>query len=275
MVDWAFGLPRGGILLPYVAVVLLSGGPAPTEDTTADETWKKESAQWFETIRPGATIRIVNPVGGVYARFGGYENRVELLSTTQRQETDPGPVVSSSPTESGLDVVVRPGPARDPGSPPSRVDLVVFVPLGASLDAQTEDDQIQIKGVKGNVIASSGTGDVWIRAVEGSVRAKSARGDLSVALETGATRESQDFTTETGNIEVHLWEDADLAVRIATSGEISTDFSLQIEHLRGEEPGKRAVAVVGDGGPELILNSKRGRVSLLRLQKELGSHGKP
>jgi hypothetical protein len=75
------------------------------------------------------------------------------------------------------------------------------------------------------------------------------------------------MTTETGEIEVYLWEDADLDVRIATSGEISTDFSIDIEHRRFEEPGKHAVATVGKGGAELALRSKRGPVRLLRLQK--------
>lgn len=256
-------------------MALLILGGARAEDPPSETAWKKESAQWFETIRPGATVRIVNPTGGIYARFGGYENRVELISTTQRREPDPGPVVSSSPTESGLDVVVRPGPAPEPGSAPGRVDLVVFVPLGARLDAQTDHDQIQVKGMRGDVNASSGTGDIWIRSVAGSVDAKSARGDISVVLETGVTHETQDLTTETGDIEVYLWEDADMAVRLATSGEISTDFSLQIEHRRNEEPGKRAVAVVGDGGPELVVSSKRGHVSLLRLQKTIESHDKP
>ena len=41
-----------------------------------------------------------------------------------------------------------------------------------------------------------------------------------------------------------------MTVSIATSGEISTDFSIEIEHRPFEEPGKR------------------GRVRLLRLQRQ-------
>jgi hypothetical protein len=62
-----------------------------------------------------------------------------------------------------------------------------------------------------------------------------------------------------------------MKVAIATSGEISTDFSLTIDHRRFEEPGKQAVAIIGDGGPQLSLYSKRGRVRLLRLPR----HFKP
>mgnify|MGYP001064198187 CR=1 FL=1 len=52
-----------------------------------------------------------------------------------------------------------------------------------------------------------------------------------------------------------------------TSGEISTDFSLQVERNRFEEPGKHALAVIGKGGPELSLASKRGNIHLLWLPR--------
>ena len=166
-------------------------------------------------------------------------------------------------TDSGLEITT----ARAEGEA-GRVDLVVFVPVGLSLDAEAENDNIEIKGVRGDVVASSRTGDIRIRSVQGRVRAKTVRGQISVALVTDATRESQSCITETGDIEVYLREDANAEVRIATSGEISTDFSLNIEHRRLEEPSKHATAVVGDGGNELELSSKRGRVRLLLLPSD-------
>ena len=56
-------------------------------------------------------------------------------------------------------------------------------------------------------------------------------------------------------------------MKLATSGRISTDFSLEIEHLRFEEPGKHGTATLGKGGPGLTIVSKRGAISLLRQQK--------
>jgi hypothetical protein len=240
----------------------------------AEEAWEKISSQSFETIEAGSRIRVVNPFGSIHARFGGYENEVEILSTVQRIEGGPsGPAISISPAEDGgLDVITTPGPKPDPpDGPRSRVDLVLFIPQGASLDAETREDQINAKGLKGNLTVRSDTGDIRIRSVEGRVRAKSARGQIAVSLETDVTSESQDFSTEIGDIEVYLWEDANMEVDIATSGEISTDFSISIEHRRHEEPGKHAVATVGQGGPKLALYTKRGRVRLLRLQRPLAS----
>ena len=152
--------------------------------------------------------------------------------------------------------------------PPIR-KVVLFVPIGHALDVQTENDLIEAKKLKGDVIASSIKGDINLRSIHGRVQAKSVHGRIAVVLATGVTDRPQDVTTETGDIELHIGEDADMEVHIATSGEISTDFSLEIEHRRFEEPGKHAHAVIGEGGPGLTLTSKRGRVRLLRLLREL------
>jgi hypothetical protein len=202
---------------------------------------------------------------------------VEVLATLQHLDPDrPEAEVQLSRSASGLDVLVAiPATKESDGNATThaadrhdRVDLVVFVPMGAVLDAQTTGDTIEAKGLKGELIASSSSGDIRIRSIEGRVRAKTARGRISASLETGVTDEPQELTTETGEIEAYLWEDAEMLVTIATSGEISTDFSLEIEHRRYEEPGKRAVALVGQGGSKLTLRSKRGAIRLLRLQKD-------
>jgi hypothetical protein len=271
-------------LLPLVATLALLtpvlADPLALDDEVSE--FDRSGTQRLESIETGDTVVVVNPFGNVYARFGGYENQVEILATTQRLETElPELKVGAEQVEGGLDIVV--GPARPTvggaaGAAPAadsegfetrdRVDLVVFVPQGATLDVRTEDDLIEVKGLKGDVIASSVKGDVRIRSIEGRVRAKTARGQISAMLESDATKQSQELTTETGDIEVHIWEDANFHVRIATSGEISTDFSLTVEHRRFEEPGKIAEAIVGLSGPDLRLSSKRGRVRLLRLQRQ-------
>ena len=257
-----------------VAILSFGAVLGAQQSPPVEEAWEKISSQSFETIEAGALIRVVNPFGAIHARFGGYENQVEILATIQRLKGGPsGPEVSISPTDSGgLDVTTGPGSEPDrTGGPRSRVDLVLFVPEGAAVDAETGEDQINVKGLKGDLAARSDKGDIRIRSIDGRVRAKTVRGRIAASLETGVTEESQDLSTETGDIEVYLWEDAKMEVEIATSGEISTDFSIDIEHLRHEEPGKRARAIVGGGGPKLSLYTKRGHVRLLRLQRALAS----
>jgi hypothetical protein len=233
----------------------------------ADESWKKESAQWLEAIEPGERVRVVNPLGDIRARFGGYENQVEILATLQYTDQQTSlPEVSLNRIDGGLDVSTH--WTQGEGAGRGRVDLVVFVPQGATLDARTEDGLLEAKGLKSDLIASSLQGEIRIRSIRGSVNAKSSRGAISTALESGATEQPQAITTETGDIEVYLWEDAAMQVRLATSGEISTDFSIEIDHRRFEEPGKHGRATIGKGGPQLVLESKRGRVRLLRQQRD-------
>lgn len=265
----SFGHRRRALACLIACTLLVAVGHASGDESVPDEFSRKDSRQWFETVEPGQTVRVVNLFGDVYSRFGGYENKVEILATSQRLEVSlPELEVRFDRGDHGLDITVGfAGEVDEATETRDRVELVVFVPKGASLDARTGDGLIDVKKLKSDVVASSLTGDLRINSVAGRISAKTARGDITATLVTGATTERQDLTTQTGDIQVWLWEDADMNVGLATSGEISTDFSLEIEHRRLEEPSKHAVAVVGRGGPELTLRSKQGRVRLLRLQK--------
>jgi len=108
---------------------------------------------------------------------------------------------------------------------------------------------------------------VTLRKIEGAVDVRSERGKTMALLESGVTDRDQRFESVTGDIEVTVYEDAGHDVRIATSGRISTDFSLEIEHRRFEEPGKHGTATLGSGGPGLTMTSKRGAIGLVRQQK--------
>lgn len=249
--------------------LIVATGIVPAGETLPEGFGGKDVTQTFKTLEPGQAVRVVNRFGNVYARFGGYERRVEILATAQRLEAEtPLLTIDHAQRDDALRIAVgregdlRPGPdTRD------RIDLVVFVPAGARFDVETGDGLIAIKKLKSDVVASSIRGDVRIRSVTGSINAKTSRGAIEVTLETGVTDAPQELSTLTGEIQVWVGEDADMSVDVATSGEISTDFSMQIEHHRFEEPSKHAAAQVGRGGPRLTLRSKQGRVRLLRLQK--------
>ena len=46
---------------------------------------------------------------------------------------------------------------------------------------------------------------------------------------------------------------------------MTTDFSLKVDYRDGEEPDKSAVAVLGEGGPDIFLFSRIGDLSIRRL----------
>lgn len=256
---------RWGVPCALAVMLLIAGFGTPFAD---EPELVKETFQWFDPVRPGETARVSNPHGSIFARFGGYGEQLEILATRQRIEAGREALeVERRRVEGGLDVVVV-DPEQDPDGRRDRIDLVVFVPKGVALEASTDDGSMEIKKLKSDLTASSVTGDIYIRGIGGRVNAKSARGSLEVTLSSGATDETQRLSTQTGDIMVHVWEDAAVDARLSTSGEISTDFSLTIEHRRLEEPSKHAVATINGGGPRLEMTSKRGRLRLLRLQKD-------
>jgi len=262
-----------GFAVVVCAFLLSVGSPDPAlaEDPAPGF---KQTANRVEKIRPGGTLRVRNSFGNVYARFGGYENKVELLTTTQRLEIDlPELRVDLQTGSEGLEISVDFELKADQTAPPQgktrdHVDLVLFVPQGVTLDVETRLGSLEIKKLKSDLVVSSIAGDMMIKGVKGRVQAKTDRGKITVVLENGVTTLPQSFVTSTGDIEVHAWEDSQFDVELATSGVISTDFSLEIEHRRSEEPQKIARAILGDGGPVLILHSKQGRVQLLRMQRD-------
>jgi len=253
----------------FIAVTTVFGGGFAV---LAEETFEKTNSAWFEKVEPGGRVSVDNPYGNIYARFGGYENEVEILASIQRIDSGRPPLeVRRTVVEGGLTIVVEPAEADTPDTLAERrdrIDLVLFVPKGMILDARTEKDMIEAKGLKSDIKARSVQGDINIRSITGSVDAESSRGRIYAGLESNVTQAHQHFSTITGEIEIHLWEDAVMQVDLATSGEISTDFTLRIEHRRFEEPGKFGYATLGEGGPRLTLQSKRGRIRLLRLQRD-------
>lgn len=78
-------------------------------------------------------------------------------------------------------------------------------------------------------------------------------------------RHRASLTVETVTGEIVLWteERADLRVTLRTSGEMGVDYSIDIEHLRHQEPDKRGEVVLGDGTIQVHLASKRGAVRVL------------
>lgn len=263
--------PRRARLSAVLCLVICAGAHAGSPGD--DHGWEKKSERWLEKIDAGAAVRVVNPYGNVYARFGGYENQVEILSTTQIIDRSAAPLTLRREVSGGslsIDVVVEgfdrdTTPAR--GSRKDRVDLVLFVPQGAIVDVRTVGGEVQAKGLESRLTVATESGDIDIRGNKGHVDARSERGSISAMLESGVTADEQSFVTETGDIEIYLREDAGADVRLATSGTITSDFSMTVEHRPREEPGKVATVLAGSGGAPVSLYTKRGALRLLRLPR--------
>ncbi|NJK42463.1 MAG: hypothetical protein HC937_01605, partial [Aquincola sp.] len=68
---------------------------------------------------------------------------------------------------------------------------------------------------------------------------------IEVTLEDGARPGSmQRIASRTGTVAVNVSDKLDAEVRLSTSQQFATDYSLTVRHLDGQEPNKTAVAVV-------------------------------
>ena len=246
---------------------------APVLQAEELEGWKKLTDQRFEAIDAGEAIEVINPFGNIYARFGGYKSKVELIATIQHFTEQGAPLTLSTRRADGkLSVTIE---APDDAVPhefrakrKDRVDIVVFVPLESPIHAKTELGAIQAKGVRSDFTAESIAGDIRLRSIKGAVNASSERGNVTITLEDGYAKGDQRFTSTTGDIELYIWEDANYVADIATSAEIATDFSMTIDHRRFEEPSKYGKATIGKDGTTVLVRSKRGRVKLAMLPRD-------
>lgn len=75
--------------------------------------------------------------------------------------------------------------------------------------------------------------------------------------------------TVTGAVVYRAEPESDATVFLATSGEITVDFSVEIEYRHHQEPSKYGQVTVGDGGTRVELTSRRGAVSILGAATEM------
>ena len=122
----------GGVLRPLILVLISMTLVGPV---VADP---KESQQWFVELEPGESLRVTNKLGNIYARFGGYEDKAEILATIQKLDAALPPLeVARARGKDGFNVVAQhTSPVQGGvGDTKDQVDLVIFVPQGHALFA--------------------------------------------------------------------------------------------------------------------------------------------
>ncbi len=242
------------------------------EALPTDQGFEMERATWTGTLADGDAVTVINPFGDVRARFGGYEGKVEVLAILQ-QFAGEGPrlALDGKITETGAEVRVGARDAqsgewitaRDPGQK-KRADLVVFVPLGAPLRISTDHGLVEVKGVKSDVRASTASGEMVVRGIAGDLDLESGSGEVLVTLETREAGRQQRIVSGSGDVTVYLSEDSNLTLGAATSGLLSTDFSMDVDYDAERLPVRRGEAVIGKGTHHVTIRSDSGHLRLVR-----------
>lgn len=226
------------------------------------------------TLTDAQPVVVDNPYGDVRLRFGGYKEQLEIQVVAQK------PAKASS-------ILVQPGIADGtyriaPRLPPDtlvvegqRLDLVVFVPLGHPVSVRTESGVIESRGIRAAIDLRSTSGNISIRGTKGEIHAETGPGTIEASLLHAAPGSHQRLATSTGSIVLAVNDDLDARVQLATSAAFATEYSLQIERLPGQEPNKRAIALIGEQESELIVESRRGEIRLQRWTGFRTADGRP
>lgn len=227
---------------------------------------------WKGAIGEDAKLVIDNPFGDVRLRYGGDSGEVEIAAVLQQLRPDGVPLEIRTEHRGGA-LVISVGwaaqgqtqPSPRPESDRSRADLAVFVPGGASVVVDAPIGLVEAKELHADLDLRSRTGDVQVREHHGAVDASTDSGRVEMVLLDGVTDRDQTVTTVTGPIDVWIGAESRHRVTVTTSAAITTDFTMEIEHHDGEEPDKVGRAVIGGGGPAIVLESRRGNISLRRV----------
>jgi hypothetical protein len=143
-----------------------------------------ERVSWVGEVGDGQRITVRNPFGDVRARFGGYTGQVELLANVQHFADEGGRLeLDTAAVPTGLVVTVgyrtdtgALALVRDPAQK-KRVDLVIYVPEGATLSVSTDDGLIDMRGLRSDVRGRSVAGAIRVRKVDGTLDLSTSTGD--------------------------------------------------------------------------------------------------
>lgn len=220
----------------------------------------------------GALVRIDNPYGDIRLRHGGSDGNLEMAAILQQLSIDGSKLAVEVDVtdETAVVRVVRfdfegnPAPGR-PRRDASRVDLAITIPDGSAVRAETTTGLIEARGVRTDLDLRTDSGAIRASENRGAITAYAQSGTTEITLEAGATAQPLNLSSVTGLISVLAAPTNDLDVTMSTSGHFITDFSLEVEHHDHEEPNKVATALVGKGGQDLTITSKRGDIALRRV----------
>ncbi len=227
-----------------------------------------ESTTWSGALARGGSVSVDDDAGDVHVRPAPPGHDVELLSVLQRpSEQAPGLRVEAKAEGGSIAIVVLPPDAGDAVPGPLRADLTLRVPEDAALRVRTRAGAIDVKGHKGDLDVASVSGAIRIHGAPAEMVAESQQGAVTAILDPFNPAGRKQLRTATGAVAAWVRDGADADVKLATSEEISTDFTLRIEHRDAEEPSKLGTARLGKGGAVMTIDSKEGHVSLRRLPR--------
>ncbi len=231
-----------------------------------DDDWTIERFEATRQLGAAQAVAVRNDHGDVRCRVSE-DAELYVLANIQRHQDDPrkaGVLVGEEGGRITVEVVYSEEDAAGltPEMERRRVDLTVLLPAAASLAVTTWDGLIEAKGLSEAFEATSESGRIVFKT-SGTARVRNGRGTIEATFRATDWDEEVTLVTATGDITVYLPPGAAARVAAETAGELSTDYSIEIEPHE-QSSMKTAVARIGEGGGRLSLRSEKGRVRLFR-----------
>ncbi len=251
-------------------------GPSSARPSPFDTPgFEVERVSWTGNVAPGRGVTVVNHFGSIRARFGGYQGQVEVFANVQHFAGEgPRLVVRTRESQDGVEVTVGYVPdsanadaelvtVPDPDHK-KRADMVVYVPQGAPLSASTDHGLLDARGLESDVRARTVSGELTARKVDGELDFETGSGDVLVTLEKWDSARRHSFASASGDLSIVFGGEVNAVIRVATSGLISTDFSMKIDYQTDRRPIKRGEALAGKGSSAVEISSSDGHIRLIR-----------
>jgi hypothetical protein len=229
--------------------------------------------QWAKEVdgaEPITAIEVRNDFGDIRAR-AAEDRRLDVSMVVQRLDPAHEKVGFTVERRGGvvaLDVAYPPGRVRDTDAHPAkdsydRLDLVVFVPRGVALRAQTLRGAVEVRGLKSDVQASTLDGAIFVRT-EGGVQARSGSGTVTVVLDAAALAAAGWpllLQSDSGPITVRLPPRQTGDLRVETAGEVASGLPLRRSRVHGRT---RAALGATTAARQVLVSSRTGTVTVER-----------
>ncbi len=263
--------PISKMLLTLAAAVMLCVAPAvAAQDRIA--------VNLTDPTRP-VNVRASLLNGGITVRTG--DSKEVIVEARVRDEERSGRSRGSMKripmTSTGLSVEEENNQVRiGTDSVQRTIDLIITVPRQTSLKLNTTNDgDIRVTGVEGEIDVNSTNGEVHLTGVSGSVVAHALNGEIKVTM-MRVDPKPMAFSSLNGDIDVTFPADlkANISVR-SDNGEVLSDFDIQlqaassqpiVEDSRGKG-GKYKVKLdktvrgsINGGGPEIQFKNFNGDI---------------
>ncbi len=212
-----------------------------------------DTFHWSGRVPPGQLIEVRGINGSIHAA-PAVGPEVDVIAYRNGHRLDEADIkVQVVEHDGGVTIcAVYPSPNNDVS-----IDFTVRVPKGVRFLARTVNGLVEANALDAYTEAHSVNGSLRL-STAGTAQGETVNG--SIVASVGRITEALKFSTVNGGITVEMPRGTGAEVHANTvHGKIATDFPISV---RGRLIGKRVDGPIGQGGPQLRLETVNGSINL-------------